>query len=643
MPLSQDALDSIRLQYVDAQKIINAWIKVQDDEIEKFMKRADTFKDILAPDMQETKVKKHVEHFNDLRTRFLSATTESTKKQLRHEISDIVRVAQEEVSAAVQVAKAMPAFSVEAEYANEAEDALKQIADAKRKRSVILAVEEFFEVNQRLIENLVTFKIILEALAREFQEFQRPEIKTYLEQLDKVLLAYQDLRLMDCITQSESLAAVVLALQEKITKGLFGHYAESLSHLALCQESMQQRFLPYEKQIKSFIAFNAVVKDYLGSLGAYALIPMQHLTRLPLLMMEVKDQFIKASQLTTVDKRIGEVIPVIEKELTYFKGLAMECNEKMRAQSLSKATCVETATDEMDKKKPAQRREFLLKSILKLNLNNPLEQREANEVVFFDAYLKCLLAKAYPKGFSEDGTVLKGSQFNDRDNKYQLVLSALGIFDARKIVFNPELFNPKQLDALFKLDKNPLWLVLKSTIPVSEQFSAEQKISTYIELAQAFFNKQMGATQKYLGAFDMARAAYAIKTTDPEVIQRRDKVFLPFVSVENARDLGKKGQFGNWMVMKPLEHQEPSHSQSIEAELRQLAAKARDVEVLAESTVSPNPTAQKSLLEDLRRSAPLPSSKYQGATQSGFFSRRNKVAPAPGTKKAWPEEPPSPK
>ena len=288
----------------------------------------------------------------------------------------------------------------------------------------------------------------------------------------------------------------------------------------------------------------------------------------------------------------------------------------------------------------AQRQVTLFKSILELHLNNPLERLDSNRAIFFDVYLKHMLAQAYPKDFSMGGTLfelhLKGPLCKG-NKKYQMVLDALGIVDVKGIVFNPDQFNPNKLDDLYKLDKNPLWLVLKSTMPIGPNFTDAQKISAYIDLAQAFFHKKLGATEKYLGAYDMAKAAYAIETTDPSIIQRRDAAFQPLRSEKHYKKLGEEGHFGNWIVMKHQEHAKLEDKLLIIGQmLGKLSSFSSQSSSLSSESHSPSstPSADERSLSTGVRSL-LSESRLESKTSSklqpsgiGLFSR-SRVSPEP--------------
>lgn len=611
MPFSPE---TSKLRFKVAQNKIQNWIAAQDRQLEQFMEKADVFTDILAPSHPSEKEESetYIKRYRALQSQLRLTTSEATKKALGIDLTDCVNEAENAVSKAILIAHTTPPHSIPGEFSTEAEIALETVSEAKRKKSTIKAVEEFFTVNERVIDSLVAFKDILEMLSKEFQEFQGPEIKAYLKQLDELLLAYQDLRLMDCIMQSDTPAEVMTALHQKISSPLFDRYADSLSELAYSQETINQRMMPYEKHVKAFMEQKELGKEYLGSLSAYTLIPVQHLPRLGMLMQEVAGRFAKESHSENCDESTLEAMALVEKSLLALKQLPVVFNERVRARDNAKKECVEQATTKMHGQNASQRKITLLKSILELNLNNPLELHDSKGVVFFDAYLKQLLVEAYPKDFSMNRALFsmnpEGPLFKN-EAKRQMVLDALGIIDVKNILFNPEQFDPIQLSELYKLDKNPLWLVLKSTIPVGPNFSPAEKISVYIELAKAFYDKKIGPTEKYLGALEMAKAAYAVETSDPKDIKRRNEAFQPLLSElsdKEVRKLAEKGQLGDWIVMKHEQHAKSKDSlhvrREISDELQSLSSQKSSLLSSSSSSISSLQSA-----EQRSESSPTPS------------------------------------
>ena len=131
-------------------------------------------------------------------------------------LADSVALAENDVKAAILVVDPMDLDSIPEGLASEAKIALKTLGDTKKTKASIKAVEEFFKVNERVIDSMVAFKEILTMLYTEFQEFQVPEIQSYLKQLDDLILAYEKLNLAECIQSSETPEEVMIALHKKM-------------------------------------------------------------------------------------------------------------------------------------------------------------------------------------------------------------------------------------------------------------------------------------------------------------------------------------------------------------------------------------------------------------------------------------------
>ena len=218
--------------------------------------------------------------------------------------------------------------------------------------------------------------------------------------------------------------------------------------------------------------------------------------------------------------------------------------------------------------------ENLTKAILDFDLKFSTKEKMVDEATFavcFDVYLKNLLANAYPSIFTSDATHdntrLSSSSFVDRSelSQYAIIKKALGMIQSQESDLNPSKFDIKRLDSLFAQDKNPLWLALKSTIPVSDTYPAEDKINNYIALAGEFYNRKITDKDKYKGALDMADAAAnvvaeakAAGAGEKEIAHLTElvsKAFIKEPALNNAaspNELAKKGQFAKWIVEKDV-------------------------------------------------------------------------------------------
>jgi hypothetical protein len=102
-----------------------------------------------------------------------------------------------------------------------------------------------------------------------------------------------------------------------------------------------------------------------------------------------------------------------------------------------------------------------------------------------DGYFKAMLTEAYPEQFQLDAT---GHLLANPD-----ITEVLGINHGIPGTINPEDFNARALDELYAADKNPLWLVLKSTKPiVADEFSLDDKLQAYQDILRLANNNELG-------------------------------------------------------------------------------------------------------------------------------------------------------
>ncbi|CDZ78901.1 hypothetical protein BN59_03216 [Legionella massiliensis] len=193
---------------------------------------------------------------------------------------------------------------------------------------------------------------------------------------------------------------------------------------------------------------------------------------------------------------------------------------------------------------------FFLQEILKLNMATPIANDTDSRVKDFPAYLETVLVKCYPEIFAlntKEELIIKAGA-NART--YTNISNALGIplHGRHKTKLEPAQFDAAILDELYNSDQNILWLVLKSTKPIDVNFTAEKKVKAFTELAQAYKNQKLGDTEKYLGAYHLAQAAFAVAQTNPECQELVHKSF------------GPKSELGQWIISK--------HSKQEQAKVR---------------------------------------------------------------------------
>ena len=134
-----------------------------------------------------------------------------------------------------------------------------------------------------------------------------------------------------------------------------------------------------------------------------------------------------------------------------------------------------------------QRREAALTGLLQMHLLPMMYNEEAyktDEIAFHKStYLENLLVEAYPDSFMKPNDVFLVSS---GINKHTLqIYDALGIDANRaKEPIRPAIFQPNGLDNLYRMTNNPVWILLKTIKPISEQWSLLNKVEAYHELIQ---------------------------------------------------------------------------------------------------------------------------------------------------------------
>lgn len=556
-----------KARFTLANNKIQRWRVVPQRQLEEFMQVADRLNELMEP---ENHVKAHFKQYKIRREQSLLATSDFVLNDKRTDLMVCVNTALNDLSGFILLAQDM--FIKPYDLIEEAKQAQAMGKMAKIRLESIRAVEEFFKANETFIEKMFTLKTILETLQQEDEGLSSPHVTHYLIQLNEFLSAYQDLNLIGCINNSSTPTEAIIGLNEKISSQQFQRFAICLSELAFIQESIRKRLRPYEEnRAQDLIRQQSELTKSYVRLDAYSLIPVQHIPRLRSLLLAVESEFNKELQLDNIDINLPLAIQSVKESIVATSKLVRDYDTRVDQREITKAQCAQLAIEKMSGKYAAQRKITLLKAILDLNLNNKLEQKGAIEVAFFDTYLKNLLVRAYPKDFSFQSTLFcinRRGSLSKSLAQYQQLLAALGVSGIKnEMVLNTDQFNASQLDELFQRDQNPLWLVLKSTIPVSQQFGTTQKIMTYIDLANQFCTKKMGSKGKYLGAFAMAMAAYAVETHDADDIALIDLAFQPFVSDEANKELCKGRRFGNWIVAKHQEHAKSRDRQDIGAEI----------------------------------------------------------------------------
>lgn len=276
--------------------------------------------------------------------------------------------------------------------------------------------------------------------------------------------------------------------------------------------------------------------------NAFSFLPTQRLTRVVKPLEAIHDALRKESGYVSLPENersnhpLQKLINLNQESINTINKETHRSNDEQAAREIRQATQAQFA-----QLKSRGKQTGVLKQILNLNLNTKLQNNSLIEVGRFPAYLQESLLLAYPETFKRTAN----GEFVAVEEKAAPIYVALGL-DAQKTgaTLEPSNFNGKELDNLYRKDQNPLWLVLKSTKPIDEHFSAEEKIQTYVALAKAYKNQEIGKKNKYQGAYKMLAAALAV--SDQETNEaNKEHLSAYIVNTFNANS-----ELGAWINSK---------------------------------------------------------------------------------------------
>ena len=454
--------------------------------------------------------------------------------------------------------------------------------------SAVPAVTEFIDYGENFIASMLTFYRILQMMSQQgwLTSLEKGRIKDYLDTIEAVVSAYNGLDIPTLFKNRSDVTALTIELLKKVNSPAFVSYQAKVTDLMKLNPSIDALQLKYPERMwvlfdvymQAFERGNYVSGNF-HSVRDYTSKSMQCTTKYPILMSPIEKRFKRENVSEELTKLISDATQTVSTNAT-------NVNEAIRAQE--NADNIATFARQLAGVEMAQFKKEpkigLLQAILKLNLNNPKEDASSDAVKGFDAYVKALLVVAYESSVTIDDNSFQikvsGELCNDDGTRLGLMLEALGInADDNKngrVVFDPSRFNEDKLDLLIEKEaKNGLWLVLKSTMPVTTTFTALDKIETYIDLAGQFFEGNIGKTDKYLGAYAMAEASIAMAKAFPseETYNAVKKAFEP--TAEELADTALKSlvenkQYGNMILAKHSDHDKLNLKKKDRQEMREL-------------------------------------------------------------------------
>lgn len=485
----------------------------------------------------------------------------------------------------IELAEKQSELNVSEELIEESKKIVAQTESAAIQQTVIHQLKEHFQIENTFIEKMLKLKTILSPYyeADSLQKLpiaQRENVTAYLQNLDGLLDHYQTLRFHGPVEDENNPPEEVLKqIGEFFKAEPFRQYAEKIKALGLSQKTIDEIQSTNETFRNTTDASASQAGEPLEPLGAFTIRPVQHLPRHDLHWGGVVDKLTKLNRIDSENLSVFSPQSQSNAEgiLARAKATAKDFNlEKGVQESIAtaKAQLNEAPRD------PEERQAFMLRKILEVNLNTPLENNTLGGE-YFAPYLKTALTGLYPEMFyldHDDKLAVKTDQTEVSVAKYETIRHALGLdlenshalgaaSKTTGLQLDPAQFNAAALDKLYQGnaehqgDKNLLWLVLKSAMPISDTFTAEQKIDTYRALAHASaFKKQLGGTNKYITAHNLQKAAFEVAKTTGD---------LPAYK----RAFGPESELAKYVYRKIKEHQ--SQLKSVSSRHLFNAAKAR--------------------------------------------------------------------
>lgn len=441
--------------------------------------------------------------------------------------------------------------------------------------SVVMAVEEIVVNQVKFVTDMQRLNNMLVVLRDHITEHGDDEKKTqlailnnYLGKLNGLLQTYAALPDPLETINSQGMGATPEELIEKLCAKLnqpeLKKLMSQLGDLADDQMKVNEIYHIYQQDLLKSTRYNQErTSDIVLNNGEWStqqrqipdftIMPAQNLPRVYMPIEELQNKLASFqskepeyhlatnAKPSKANPALQRLISLADTGIASAKKNVHEYNNKIKAAQIA----VEEFNRFPAEMKIKHKQTAMLRNILYININSPLQKENQATTTFFAEYLKTALAKAYPQIVRLDIRGGVDITVPANDAAYADIHKALG-YDLQKLsltgtaalMIDPAKFDAQTLDKLYTDSENPLWLVLKSTKPISQTFTAEQKIQAYVELAQAFKDKKIGATGKYVAAYNLAQAALAVAQEHPEL------------STKFIAEFGPASTLGKWIIGK---------------------------------------------------------------------------------------------
>ena len=446
---------------------------------------------------------------------------------------------------------------------------------------VINAVKEAVAVPEKFTTDMKHLKNIIITLTQnsKINDSEAKAIEDYINKIDELIKLHNELNteyplIFDKNTSPED---VIKDLNEKYNDPKFYEMMEQLASLEYDRVKINSICAKYEPQLTSKNStYNQVRTTYApntspdtperGSqvriISTFTIMPTQNLPRISMVVRAINDQLTKFEEKNPdyhLDQQPEDSLN--EEEAGSESNVAIEnllalttgCLKRSGAKNselqgkIGDKTVTNKVEDQYLSKDSGvnvgQKRNFFLREILNINLNTPIVRSDEDQESF-SPFLQEILVKLYPEIFAHNSKGEISVKAGGNSDRFINIYTALGSNViaqgtlSEKVKLNPKQFDARTLDKLYKSDHNILWLVLKSTKPVGPNFTAEDKIKAYIELAHAYKDEKIGEKNKFEGAYNMAQAAIAMAEKNSGCQKLVHEAF------------GPKSELGQWIISK---------------------------------------------------------------------------------------------
>lgn len=498
-------------------------------------------------------------------------------------ITDFLQIEQKRVAQFFSLLQTKMQMTHEIDEAVQSQDKVReellkktQLAESK----VVESLKEFFDTERRFIAYLC----VLQDALHELKPMPAP-IADYLKDLGNLLESYQTLNLTQgMMDENITLDELLIKMGDIFQSAPFQDYMQQLTDLGLWSQVIAQIdsnspwLIELKDKIKTKVAqdtsgdvkvaegFKDFTTKAAQQVSRFALrwkeiaknwskyFNLMDTSDRPLVLRQTSISSMSTASITSDDTSTSESPTSSVSHLsidsddssTSLESVENICKICQKAtekfNKLQALVSISSAAEKQMQSIDADPKVIGLRAIMQFpSFSVSSDSTEADlEVDSLQSTLAMLLSKGYPELFSYDeANQLRVNE--SADGRHEFVCQALDMQQNKRQKLNTGKFNLKLLSKLYAEEQDPLWLVLKSTIPISDSFTVRHKIAAYKEMAEACMQGKIGRNNKYLDVLNLQNQAF--------VIAKERGGMQEFLSA-----FGPESELGSYINLKIKEH-----------------------------------------------------------------------------------------